>query len=523
MERYDAIVIGSGPNGLSAAITLAQHGRAVLLLEAVATPGGAVRTEELTLPGFRHDTFSSVYPAGVASPVFARMPLAGYGLRWVHPTIAMAHPFPDGRAAVLTRDLNQTVDSLDRLTPGDGQAWRAFITPHLKHGDAMTRTLLSGFPPLAGGARLLRGLGVRATLSFARVALLAAQTLAADHFRGAYAAAWLLGTAMHADVPPWEAGSAIAAFYLLFLGHHAGWPSPEGGAGSLTAALTRYLADLGGTLRTDTAVARVRVTHGRVSGVLTEAGQQIDAPIVVADVTPHGLLALARHALPASYRAQMARYRYGPPTLKVDWALDGPTPWTAPEARQAGTVHVGGTVAALAEALIQQREGVLPERPFLLFGQQSLADPTRAPSGRHTAWAYTHLPAGIDWARDDERIANRMVERIEAQVERFAPGFRDRILARHVITPSGFAARNRNLAESGSDVGGGSSALDQLIFRPIPALSPYRTPIRGLYIGSASTFPGAGVHGIPGDAAARCALHDTALRFFARAPRTIHE
>ncbi len=502
MAQYDAIIIGSGPNGLSAAIHLAEHGRAVLVLEASPRLGGAVMTEELTLPGFRHDTFSAVYPAGAASPVFARMPLTRYGLRWIAPPIAMAHPLLDGRAAALSRDLNRTVDTLDRLTPGDGQAWRALIAPYLKHGAAMRQTLLNGFPPLAGGLHLLGGLRVDGMLEFARLVLLSAETLATERFRGDTASAWLYGAAMHADVPPWEAGSAIAAFYLLFLGQLVGWPSPEGGAGNLAAALVGYLTYLGGQIRTNTAVARILIEHGRVTGVRTEGDETVQAPIVIGDLTPHGLIHLAGHALPTAYVTRLARFRYGPPTFKIDWALDGPVPWTASEARAAGTVHVGGTTAALTAALTQQRTGILPEHPFLLFGQQSLADPTRAPAGMQTAWAYMHVPADINWRAETERCT----ERIEAQIERFAPGFRDRILARHVITPPGFTARNRNLIAG--DVGGGSAALDQLVFRPIPSLSPYRTPIRGLYLGSASTFPGAGVNGIAGDAAARLARRD---------------
>lgn len=506
MTRYDAVVIGSGPNGLSAAITFAEHGRAVLVLEAAARLGGAVASDELTLPGFRHDTFSAVYPAGAASPVFARMPLARFGLRWIEPPIAMAHPFPDGRAAALHHDLNRTVDTLDRLTPGDGQAWRAFIAPYLKHQAPMRQTLLSGFPPLAGALRLFAGLRVDGMLEFARLLLLSAETLAAERFRGDAVPAWLYGAAMHADVPPWEAGSAIAAFYLLFLGHLVGWPSPEGGAGNLTTALVGYLTHLGGETRTNTAVARVVVEHGRVKGVVTEGGETIHAPIVIGDLTPHGLIQVAGHALPPPYMARLARFRYGPPTFKVDWALDGPVPWTAPEARSAGTVHVGGTTGELIATLARQRAGILPERPFLLFGQQSLADPTRAPAGKQTAWAYTHVPDGINWPGETARFT----ERIEAQLERFAPGFRDSILARQSITPLGFVERNRNLVNG--DVGGGSSALDQLIFRPIPSLSPYRTPVHGLYLGSASTFPGAGVNGIAGEAAARCALRDNRFR-----------
>lgn len=499
-STYDAVVIGSGPNGLTAAITLAARGRSVLLLEAQPRLGGAVATTELTLPGFRHDIFSAVYPAAAVSPAFARLPLARYGLRWVHPPVAMAHPFPDGRAAALYRDMNHTVDNLDRLHAGDGRRWRRLVEPYVRNGNALRNVLLSQFPPVASGARLIAALGVDGTLEFVRLLLCAATTLSAESFQGDAPSAWLYGAAMHGDVHPQEAGSAIAGFYLLLLGHLVGWPSPEGGAGRLTDALAAHYHALGGMSRTDTPVVRVIAGNGRVCAVLTADGACYPTRIVIADVTPHSLLRLARNQFPLGYVVNMARYRYGPPSFKVDWALDGPVPWTASEARQAGTVHVGGETDGLFAALAQVRAGALPERPFLLFGQQSLADPTRAPAGKQTAWAYTHVPRGMEWTRHAESFAAR----IEAQVERFAPGFRDRILARHILTPTGLAARNANLVEG--DVGNGSTALDQLVFRPIPSLSPYRTPLRGLYLASAATFPGAAVHGVAGEAAARLAL-----------------
>jgi phytoene dehydrogenase-like protein len=468
---YDAIVIGSGPNGLSAAITLAQAGRSVVVLEAAAHAGGAVATEELTLPGFRHDTFSAVYPAGAASPVFARLPLERHGLEWVHPRYCMAHPHADGSAAVLARDLGETAAALDRLHRGDGERWAAFAQPYLRRIGALRRTLLAGFPPLRGPAELLLRAGPRATLELARVTLMPARALALELFRSPVARAWLHGSALHGDVPLAASGSAITAVYLHLLGHGSGWPSPKGGAGRLADALTGVLTELGGELRCGQPVVRVVVERGRAAGVELAGGERVGARIVIADVTPHGLLALAD--LPDRYAAALCRYRYGPPTLKVDWALDGPIPWTAPEAREAGTVHVG------------------EEGAFAICGQQSLADPGRAPAGKHTAWAYVHDPAiGADG--------------LEERIERFAPGFRDRILARHVLTPADLESRNANLV--GGDVGGGSYALDQLIFRPVSTLNPYLTPIRRLYLGSAATFPGGGVHGVPGHAAARFAL-----------------
>ncbi len=500
----DALVVGSGPNGLAAAITLARGGRRVAVLETAPRAGGAVATEELTLPGFRHDTYSSVYPAGAASPVFADMPLDRHGLRWIHPPACFAHPLPDGQAAALYRDLEATVDSLDRIHPGDGERWREFATPYLDAFPAVRATLLSGFPPVTGPLRLLATMGPRALVDFARLLLMPAQALGHELFDGGGSRAWLYGAAMHGDVPPMGAGSAITGAYLNLLGHGVGWPSPEGGAGRLADALVAYLSELGGSVRTSARVARIAVERRRVVGVELEGGERLSAPLVVADVMPGALLALAGDALDGHYAKAMRRYRHGQATLKLDWALSGPIPWRAPEAREAGTVHVGGSEdEVLATTAVVAG---LPQKPFLLLGQQSLADPTRAPAGRHTAWAYTHGPHGVDWKAEQERH----VERVEAQVERFAPGFRDLILARHVLGPADLERRDANLVEG--DVGGGSYTLDQVIFRPLPSVSPYRTPVRGLYLGSSATFPGGAVHGVPGHAAARQALMEARIR-----------
>jgi phytoene dehydrogenase-like protein len=502
---FDAAVVGSGPNGLAAAIRLAEAGRSVVVLEAAEAPGGAVRTEELTLPGFRHDTFSSVYPAGAASPVFARMGLEHHGLEWVHPEACYAHPLPDGTAVGLYRDVDQTAASLDAGQPGDGAAWRAFVAPLLDHFDAIRTTMLAGFPPLEGALELLAGLGPRGAARFAALVPSSVRALGRRLFAGAGSRAWLYGSAGHGDVPPTGAGSAVAVAYLNLLGHAVGWPSPRGGAGALTDALVGRLTALGGELRTGARVERIEVASGRVAGVGVGGVEPVAARMVVADVMPQALLALTGDAIAGAYRALAARYRYGPSTLKVDWALDGPIPWTGAAAREAGTVHVAGSEEEIVTAIAESQER-LPTRPFLLLGQQSLADPTRAPAGKHTAWAYTHGPQTVDW----EREAAAHVERIEAQVERFAPGFRDRILARSVLTPRDLERRNANLV--GGDVGGGSYVLPQVVFRPMPRLSPYHTPVAGLYIGSAATFPGGAVHGVPGDAAARAALRDDARR-----------
>jgi phytoene dehydrogenase-like protein len=498
-----ALVVGSGPNGLAAAITLAEAGHRVTVLEAAPRPGGAVQSDELTLPGFIHDTFSSVYPAGAASPVFERMPLERFGLRWVHPEACYAHPLPDGRGAALFRDLDRTAVSLDAVAPGQGEGWRSFAAPLVDNIEALRRTMLAGFPPVVGPARLALGLGPRGLLDFARLILMPAQALGGELFSDPGARAWLYGSAMHGDVPPSAAGSAIASAYLNLLGHGFGWPSPEGGAGRLTAALVGYLTSLGGTVRTDAQVVEISVSRGRVSGVRLAGGEGVAGTIVIADVMPAALARMAGELLPSRYLTTLGRYRMGPATLKLDWALDGPIPWSSPEARLAGTVHVGGEEADVidATALVEH----LPDRPFLLLGQQTLADPSRAPAGHHTAWAYTHGPASVDWSAEQEAH----VERIEAQVERFAPGFRDRIMARHVLGPADLEARNANLVNG--DVGGGSYSLDQVLFRPTISLAPYRTPLRGLYLGSAATFPGGAVHGVPGHAAARLAAAEARL------------
>jgi phytoene dehydrogenase-like protein len=497
----DAIVIGSGPNGLAAAIRLAEAGRSVTVLEAADHYGGAVRTEELTLPGFHHDTFSSVYPAGAASPVFGRMPLARHGLEWVHPAACYAAPLPDGPAGVLYRSVGETAASLDAIHPGDGDSWADFATPFLDAWDAVRATMLSGFPPVGGPLKLLTQAGPLGTLQFTRLLTESTVGLGNRLFDSGAARVWLYGAAMHGDTPPRSPGGAIAAAYLNLLGHAVGWPSPRGGAGRLADALLGYLRSLGGEVRTGARVERVVVRDGRVTGVGVAGGQEVSATTVIADVMPHALAAMTGDALRGWYAALIKRYVYGASTLKVDWALDGPIPWTDVAVRGAGTVHVGGPEDEFLASVEEQAHG-LPRRPFLLLGQQSVADPTRAPAGKHTAWAYTHGPQhGVDWS---DAAVEAHVARVEAQVERYAPGFRDLILARHVLSPSGLEARNANLVNG--DVGGGSYLLRQVVFRPLPKLNPYRTPVGGLFLGSAAAFPGGAVHGVPGDAAAASAL-----------------
>ena len=500
-----AIIVGGGQNGLSAAITLAERGWDAQVLEATEHLGGAVRSAELTEPGFMHDVYSAVHPAAVSSPVFERWPLRDHGLRWVHPPVVMAHPLDDGTAPALHRSVADTRRALDAIAPGDGSSWEAFITPYVAKFEAFRRVMLGKFPPVTGGLRLAAGLRISGLLEFARVLLSPASGLANDLFRHDAPSAWLYGSALHSDVGPLGSGSGIAAAYLKLMGHARGWPSPAGGAQELTNALASHLHSLGGRTRTGAQVTRIVAAGDRVGGVELAGGERLSADVVVADLTAGRLTEVAREVLPSEMLTKLRRFRPGPGTFKLDWALDDPIPWSADPARRAGTVHVGGSAGEIARAVAEVELGNWPERPFLLAGQQSLADPLRAPEGKHTAWAYTRTPGYGDAA-----VHERHAERVEAQIERFAPGFRDRIIARHVATPSDLEAGNANLAAG--DVGGGSYSLDQVVFRPIPSLAPYRTGLRGLYLGSASAFPGGAVHGVPGHAAALAAHRDRQIR-----------
>jgi phytoene dehydrogenase-like protein len=466
---YDAVVVGSGPNGLAAAITLARAGRSVLVREAQETIGGGSRTAELTLPGFRNDVCSAIHPLGAASPFFRSLPLESFGLEFVHSPAALAHPFDGGRAAIVRRSIDETAARLG----GDGHAYRRLFEP-LAHswpqleGDVLRPMLHLPRHPLA-----LAGFGLKA--------LQPARALAKRRFEGETARALFAGAAAHSFLPLELAGSASFALVLLTLAHAVGWPFPRGGSQAIPDALAGYLRSLGGEIETGAEVESL--------------GELPPSRLVLCDVTPRQLLRIATDRLPPGYRRRLEAWRYGPGVFKLDYALDGPIPWQAPEVAQAATVHLGGSldeIGASERAAWQQRAA---QRPFVLLAQQSLFDETRAPAEKHTAWAYCHVPHG---STDDA------TERVEAQIERFAPGFRERVLARAVRGPQELERSNANLV--GGDIAGGANTLRQLIARPVARAVPYATPVPGLYICSSSTPPGGGVHGMCGYLAARAAL-----------------
>lgn len=464
MTGLDAVVVGSGPNGLSAAIVLARAGASVLVLEANETIGGGAHTAELTLPGFRHDVCSAIHPTAVLSPFFRSLPL---DVRWIEPPLAIAHPLDDGRAVILERSVDVTASQLGR----DDSPYRELFVPLTRTSNLLFREILRPIH-IPAHPWVLARFGLNAIRSAEAVA---------RRFHGEAARALFAGCAAHSMTPLESAGSASFGLVMIVSGHVTGWPFAEGGSQAIADALARTLGTLGGEIRTSHRVRSMRdVPESRV---------------VIFDVTPRQLAAIAGDALPGSFVRALQKYRYGPGIFKLDWALDGPIPWRAPECARAATVHLGGTFEEIARHEAETWRGRTTDHPFVLLAQQTPFDPTRAPAGKHTAWAYCHVPNGS---------AEDMTERIETQVERFAPGFRKRILARHSMNCAQLEAMNPNLV--GGDIGGGANTLLQFLARPLPRLNPYSTPNRRIFLASSSTPPGGGVHGMCGYWAAQSAL-----------------
>ncbi|MGX7827991.1 phytoene desaturase family protein [Actinokineospora sp. 24-640] len=501
----DAVVIGSGPNGLVAANVLADAGWEVLVLEAQDTPGGAVRTAEITVPGFRHDLYSAFYPLGVASPVLSDLRLHEHGLRWRHAPQALAHVFPDDRVVTLSRDIDTTAESVERFGGGDGAAWRAEYERYLEIRDDLLNALLRPFPPVRAGAGLLRSLGVGEALRTARMAVMPVRRFGEERFAGEGARVLLAGNALHTDLGPGQAGSAVFGWLLAMLGQDVGFPVPEGGAGAITDALVARLRSRGGRLECGRRVSRVVVGGGRALGVVTADGEAVRATrAVLADVPAPALYLdlVGADLLPAGLAADLRRFDWDDATIKIDWALSGPIPWRSPEAGRAGTVHLGVDLDGLGAVDADLSRGRVPGEPFLLLGQMTTADPSRSPSGTESAWLYSHVPRGGHWPA--ERLRAWAAE-TEATLERHAPGFGDLVLGRVVSGPGDLQRGNQSLV-AGAINAGTAGIHQQLVFRPTPGLGRADTVIDGLFLAGASAHPGGGVHGAPGANAARAAL-----------------
>lgn len=466
--EYDAVVVGAGPNGLSAAVTLAQHGLSVLCVERAAEPGGGTRTAELIQEGVLHDVCSAIHPLVLASPYLSRLPLAEHGLELVHPEIPVAHPLPDGSAATLERSVSLTAARLGN----DEKAYRKLMGPLVAHGRELSGSLLE---PL----RIPRNL--TALVRFGLPGIRSARGLARSRFDGEPARALLGGLAAHSMLPLTSLPTAGVGLLLGLLAHHVGWPAARGGSQRIADALVSLLEELGGRVETATEV--------------TSLEELPSARCYLLDLTPRGVAGVAGERLPSRYLRSLGRYRYGPGVFKVDYVLKEPVPWTAEACRRAGTVHVGGTLEELVASERDVCAGRIPERPYVLIAQQSLFDPTRAPEGTHTLWAYCHVPSGSD---------ADMTERIESQIERFAPGFRDVVAARISMTATEVEDYNPNYV--GGDINGGAQDLLQHVFRPVVRWDPYSTPAPDVFICSSATPPGGGVHGMGGHLAARSAL-----------------
>ncbi|WP_405812939.1 MULTISPECIES: phytoene desaturase family protein [unclassified Streptomyces] len=512
----DAVVIGAGPNGLVAANLLVDAGWSVEVLEAQEEPGGAVRSDRGVHPDYVSDLFSAFYPLAAASPVLARLDLAAEGLRWSHAPSVLAHPLLDGRCAVLERRMEETAAGLGEFAAADADAWRDMYEVWSRIGPDLVQALFTPFPPVRSGLRLAARLRAAGGLRLARNLALPVRRLGEEEFAGDGGRLLLAGNALHADLAPEAVGSGGFGWLMSMLGQSHGFPVPVGGAGALTDALVSRLRRRGGVLRCGERVTSVVVRSGTAVGVRTEGKETVSARrAVLADTSAPTLYRdlVGEEHLPSRLLRDLERFQWDFATFKVDWALTGSVPWAAPQAAGAGTVHVADGVDGLTRFASQIAMGQVPREPFALFGQMTTADPSRSPAGTESAWAYTHVPqritadAGPDgitgsWgAREQEAMADR----IEAQVERFAPGFRARIAARRILAPTTLQAMDENLHNGA--INNGTTALhQQAIFRPTPGTGRPETPVKGLYLASAAAHPGGGVHGAPGANAARAAL-----------------
>jgi len=512
-ETVDMVVIGAGPNGLVAGNALADAGLDVLVLEAAPETGGAVRTAEVTAPGFRNDLFSAFYPLAAASPVIRGLHLEDHGLEWVRAPTVLAHPLPDGRCAELSTSVEETAANLDGFAAGDGQAWTAMYDGWRKVRDPLLDALFTPFPPVRAAIRLLARVGTAGALDLARLAVLPVRRLGEENFRGDGGRLLLTGNAMHSDVPPDAAGSGVFGWLLAMLGQDVGFPVPRGGAQNLARALEARIRARGGAVRTGARVTSVQVSGGRATGVLIADGTQVAARRgVVADVAAPVLYQdlVGTDHLPPRLREHLHRFQWDHPTVKLNWALERPVPWVSPGARRAGTVHLGVDVDGFVDFAADLSVGRPPARPFLLFGQMTTADPSRSPAGTESAWAYTHVGARLApaFCAADRSEVDRHAERMQAAVEALAPGFGEAVLARHVQGPRDLVEADANLVD-GAVNGGTACPHQQLFLRPTPGTGRPETPIEGLYLASASAHPGGGVHGACGWNAARSALAAT--------------